>query len=417
MIETALEAGRSRLSEMESKALLASFHIPIAQTMVARSVTEAVVIAEEIGLPVVMKVDSLQISRKSDIGGVRLNLGSMPAIRNAYNEILEDVAKAHPEAVINGIAIEPMVNKPNGRELRIGITQDEIFGPVITLGPGGTRVDEGGNRAVALPPLNSFLVADLIQSTQNIARLGGLRKLPPVSLAAIEAVLLRISEMVCELPWIRELEINPLIVDEHGAVAVDARIVVAPMKPGRGPYDHMAIHPYPAHEIQSFQATTGERVTIRPIMPEDADMEQEFIRRLSPESKYFRFMNTIRELSQGQLIRMTQIDYDREMAFVATVVQDNKEFELGVARYATNPDGESCEFAIVVADDWQGKGLARQLMKVLVDTARSRGLKFMTGDFLSDNRHMLKFVTNVGFVLGPHPEDPGLKRGLLKLND
>ena len=417
VIETALEDGRTVLSEMESKALLAAFHIPIAQTMVAHSVTEAVVLAEEIGLPVVLKVDSLQIEHKSDVGGVRLNLGSLSAIRNAYNEIIEDVGRNRPDALINGIAIEPMVNKPNGRELRIAIVQDEIFGPVIALGPGGTRVDVDHHRAVALPPLNSFLVADLIHSTQNIARLGGLRKLPPVSIAALEEVLLRVSEIVCELPWIREMEINPLIVDEHGAVAVDARIVVAPLAAGRGRYDHMAIHPYPAHEVIHYQCSSGELVTIRPIMPEDADLEQEFVKRLSPESKYFRFMNTLRELSQAQLVRMTQIDYDREMAFVATVVQDGKEFELGVARYATNPDGASCEFAIVVADDWHGKGLARRLMTAIVDTARARGLKFMNGDFLAENRRMLKFVVNLGFVLTAHPEDPGLKSGVLKLND
>ena len=417
VIETALEDGRDVLSEMESKALLASFHIPIAQTMVARSLSEAIVIAEEIGLPVAMKVDSLSISHKSDVGGVRLNLGSLTAIRNAYNEILEDVGKHCPEATINGVAIEPMVLKPNGRELHVAIVQDEIFGPVITLGPGGTRVDVTRDRAVALPPLNSFLVADLIHSTQHLARLGGLRALPPVSLAAIEAVLLRISEMVCELPWIQRLIINPLIVDENGAVAVDARIVVAALPEGRNRYDHMAIHPYPAHETRSFQTEAGEMVTIRPIMPEDADIEQEFVKRLSPESKYFRFMNTIRELSQAQLIRMTQIDYDREMAFVATTEQDGKPLEIGVARYATNPDGESCEFAIVVADEWHGKGLARHLMAVLVDTARSRGLKYMTGDFLAENRRMLKFVANLGFVLSAHPDDPGLKRGLLKLND
>jgi len=416
VIETALGEGRTLLSEMESKAILASFHIPIAQTMVAHSIAEAVVIAEEIGLPVVMKVNSLQISHKSDVGGVRLNLGSLAAIRNAYDEIRAEVGKNRPDAVINGITVEPMVNKPNGRELRIGISQDEIFGPVITLGPGGTRADTHKDRAVALPPLNSFLVADLIHSTQHIARLGGLRKLPPVSLAAIEAVLLRISEMVCELPWIRELEINPLIVDEHGGIAVDARIVVAALPESRGRYDHMAIHPYPTHETQSFTTKSGEFVTIRPIMPEDADLEQEFVKRLSPESKYFRFMNTIRELSQGQLARMTQIDYDRDMAFVATMEKDGKPFEIGVARYATNPDGESCEFAIVVADEWHGRGLARQLMGVLVDSARSRGLKYMTGDFLAENRRMLKFVTNLGFVLGPHPDDHGLKRGLLKLN-
>ncbi len=416
VIETALAGGRRVLSEMESKALLAAFHIPIAQTMVARSAAEAVNLAREIGLPVVMKVDSLQIVYKSESGGVRLNLGTLPAVQEAYQDILEEVTRNHPDAVINGISIEPMIVKPNGRELMVGMTQDDIFGPFITLGPGGTGVEAGRERAVALPPLNDVLIADMIQTTQHIARLGSLRRMPAVSLEAIEEVLLRVSEMVCELPWLREVEINPLIVDEHGAVAADCRMVIAALPPNMGRYDHMAIHPYPSDMTVRYRTKEGVNVTIRPIMPEDARLEQAFVKELSAESRYFRFMNTIRELSQSQLTRLTQIDYDREMAFVATTQEHDRELELGVVRYATNPDAESCEFAIVVADAWQGKGLAHRLMSVLIDTARSRGLKFMTGDFLAENRRMIKFVSALGFVLSQHPEDPGLKRGVLVLN-
>jgi acetyltransferase len=187
-----------------------------------------------------------------------------------------------------------------------------------------------------------------------------------------------------------------------------------PLTAGR--YDHMAIHPYPSHLVTSYQSKDGKTVTIRPIKPEDAEIENEFVRKLSAETKYFRFMNTIRELGQSQLIRLTQIDYDREMAFVAITEKDGHELEIGVCRYATNPDGESCEFAIVVADDWQGKGLARRLMGVLIDTARGRGLKYMNGDFLAENGRMLAFVQSLGFVMSPHPEDSGLKRGVLVLN-
>ena len=416
LIETALAEGRKTLSEMESKALLAAFHIPIAQTVVARSIPEAMLLAQEIGLPVVMKVDSPQIFHKSDYGGVRLNLTDMDAVSNAYREISEEVNRKRPDAVINGIAIEPMIIKPNGRELMIGLVQDQIFGPAITLGPGGTGVEAGKDRVVALPPLNSFLVADMLASTRAIAHIDRLRNIPPVSMAAIETVLLRVSEMVCELPWIDTMEINPLIVDENGAVAVDARINIRELQYNAGRYDHMAIHPYPSQKTLEYQSANGQTVTIRPIKPEDADLEQEFVHGLSAESKYFRFMNTIRELPQSQLIRLTQIDYDREMAFVATVNEAGREVECGVVRYATNPDGESCEFAIVVSDAWQGTGLAQRLMGVLIDTARSRGLKVMSGDFLADNRRMLKFVAGLGFTLSQHPEDSGLKRGLLVLN-
>ena len=222
--------------------------------------------------------------------------------------------------------------------------------------------------------------------------------------------------MVCELPWITEMDINPLIVDESGAVAEDARITIDNTPVTAGRYDHMAIHPYPSHLQTRFQAKDGSLVTIRPIKPEDARMEQEFVKALSPEARYMRFMNTIREISPAQLIRLTQIDYDREMAFVATIDVEGREKEIGVGRYATSPDGDSCEFAIVVADDWQGKGLARRLMGILIDTARSSGLKSMHGDFLAENSRMLAFVAGLGFVLSAHPEDHGLKRGVLMLN-
>lgn len=417
VIETALGEGRKSLNEMESKALLAAFRIPIAQTVVARSPSEAMVLAEEIGLPVVMKIDSPHITHKSDSGGVRLNLNSLAAVRDAYSEILDEVKKNRPDAIIHGIAIEPMIQKANGRELVVGMTRDQIFGPTIIFGPGGTGIEAGnGERAVALPPLNRFLVADMLASTHVSARLGEFRNMPPVSMEALEAVLLRVSEMVCELPWIREMDINPLIVDEHGAVAVDARIAIENIPLTAGRYDHMAIHPYPSHLTTEYQTPDGLNVTIRPIRPEDADLEQEFVRNLSSETKYYRFMNTLKELSPAQLVRLTQIDYDREMAFVAVTEIAGREVEIGVARYAMNPDGESCEFAIVVADDWQGKGLARRLMGVIIETARSRGVKYMNGDFLAENRRMIQFVTTLGFTLSPHPEDSGLKRGVLVLN-
>jgi len=417
VIETALMEGRKVLNEMESKAVLAAFRIPIAQTVVARSASEAMVLAEELGLPVVMKIDSPNIQHKTDSGGVRLNLNSLAAVRDAWLEIMDEVKKNRPDAQINGIAIEPMIQKPNGRELVVGMMRDKIFGPTIVFGPGGTSVEAyNSDRAVALPPLNPVLVADMLASARTTARLGEFRNMPPVDMAAIESVLLRVSAMVCELPWISSMDINPLIVDENGVVAVDARISIENMPITAGRYDHMAIHPYPSHLNTSFQAKDGTQVTIRPIKPEDIRMEQEFVKALSPESRYMRFMNTIREVSPAQLIRLTQIDYDREMAFVATIDEAGTEKEIGVVRYATNPDGDSCEFAIVVADDWQGKGLARRLMGTLIDTARAAGLRYMHGDFLAENTRMLAFVASLGFVLSPHPEDHGLKRGVLVLN-
>jgi acetyltransferase len=417
VIEMALSERRKKLNEMESKALLAAFRIPIAQTVVARSAAEAMVLSAEIGLPVVMKIDSPNIVHKSDVGGVRLNIRSLAAVRSTYQEILDEVKRVQPDAVINGIAIEPMIQKRNGRELVVGVKRDPVFGPAITFGEGGNQVEANTDLAVALPPLNSFLVADMIRSTHISTRLGEFRNMPAVDMSALELVLLRISEMVCELPWITEMEINPLIVDENGVVAVDASITVDNVSPTADRYDHMAIHPYPSHLISTWTVPDGTAVTIRPIKPEDAELESEFVRSLSAETKYYRFMNTMRELPPAMVARLTQIDYDREMAFVATLNVEGIEKEIGVCRYAVNPDGESCEFAVVVADDWQHRGLARKLMGVLIETARSRGIQYMNGVFLANNDRMLKFVQRLGFVLSNDPEDSSVKLGVLALQD
>jgi len=417
VIEMALSERRKKLNEMESKALLAAFRIPIAQTVVARSAAEAMVLSAEIGLPVVMKIDSPNIVHKSEVGGVRLNIRSLAAVRSTYQEILDEVKRVQPEAVINGIAIEPMIQKRNGRELVVSVRRDPVFGPAITFGEGGNLVEENRDVAVALPPLNSFLVKDMIRSTRISTRLGEFRDMPAVDMNALELVLLRISEMVCELPWITAMEINPLIVDENGVVAVDANISVENVSPTADRYDHVAIHPYPSHLISTWTVPDGTTVTIRPIKPEDAELEVDFVRRLSAETKYYRFMNTMRELPPAMVARLTQIDYDREMAFVATLEVEGVENEIGVCRYAVNPDGESCEFAVVVADDWQHRGLARKLMGVLIETARSRGIQYMNGVFLANNERMLKFVQKLGFVLSNDPEDSSVKLGILALQD
>jgi len=259
------------------------------------------------------------------------------------------------------------------------------------------------------------LVSDLLRTTRVKANLDEFGSMPPVDFDALQAVLLRVSEMLCELPWIRELEISPLIVDEFGAVAVDARISIQDPPLIARKYDHMAIHPYPMDLVSSYQTTEGETITVRPIRPEDAILEQDFVKALSPESRYFRFMNSVRELTAAQLARLTQIDYDREMAFIAETEIEGKKVELGVARYATNPDGESCEFAIVIADDWHGRGLARRLMGALIDCARSNGLTAINGDVLGENSHMLRFCTSLGFTLSSHPDDPGIRRAVMIL--
>ena len=410
VIESVLAERRKVLSEMESKALLSAFHIPVANTVVARSPGEALLLAEQFGFPVAMKINSPDITHKSDAGGVKLNLMNAAAVRAAYNETIEEVKRNRPDARVDGIAIQPMVSKPNGRELMVGVISDPIFGPVISFGAGGTAVEVLGDRAIALPPLNGFLARELIGGTRVAKLLSSFRHMPPVQMEALESLLLRVSEMVCELPWLREIDINPLIVDEHGLLAVDARVVVdyAPVSADR--YAHMAIHPYPTHLVTHWQLPDGTDVTIRPMRPEDAAIEQEFVRHLSEETKYFRFMHAVQELSEDMLVRFTQLDYDRELALIAVTEEKGRDVEIGVCRYAINPDGESCEFALVVSDQWQHKAIGHRLMGSLIDAARSKGLKTMEGEVMASNHEMLKLVGTLGFTIATSHEDSSIKK-------
>lgn len=409
IIESALQERRKVLNEVESKALLAAFHIPVAKTLVAHSPAEALLIAEQLGFPVVMKINSPDITHKSDAGGVKLNLANAQAVRAAYHEIIENVQNYRPDARIEGVSIQPMVIKPNGRELMIGVAQDPVFGPMITFGAGGTTVEVMGDYSVMLPPLNRLLVKDMIQRTRISKMLGEFRNMPPADMEALESVLLRVSEMACELPMLMEMDINPLIVDESGVVAADARVMVELRQPGADRYAHMAIHPYPSHLVTDWQLADGTSLIIRPIRPEDAELEQEFVRNLSEESRYFRFMNSVQELSEAMLVRFTQIDYSREMALVAVTEEGGHEVELGVTRYIINPDGESCDFALVIADHMRGKGLGHKLMTALMDAARSRGLKRIRGEVLKDNSRMLKLMTRLNFSIENSPDDESIK--------
>ncbi|GBG12722.1 acetyltransferase [Novimethylophilus kurashikiensis] len=413
LIESVLAERRTVLSEMESKALLSAFRIPVAQTMVAHSPNEALLIAQQLGFPVAMKINSPDITHKTDAGGVRLNVATAGQLRAAYHDIIEQVQKKAPNARIDGISIESMVVKPNGRELMVGIVSDPVFGPVITFGAGGTAVEVLADRAVALPPLNQHLVGNLINGTRVSRLLKAFRNMPPADIGALESLLLRVSEMVCELPWIREMDINPLIVDERGALAADARVIVGFCPATADRYSHMAIYPYPTHLVSLWQLADGTDIIIRPVRSEDAEVMQAFVRAMSDESRYFRFMDTMRELNQSMLSRFTQIDYDREMALIATTEEGGQELMLGVARYIINPDGESCEFATAVADAWQGRGIGQKLMRMLMEVARDKGLRVMESEVLARNAGMLELAEALGFEILPLEGDEGV-RGVRK---
>lgn len=419
VIESVLAERRKVLTEMESKTLLSSFHIPVTNTILARSANEAMMIATQLGFPVALKIDSSDISHKSDVEGVALNIMNGASARDTYTDMVERVARLQPGARINGVTVQKMARARRGREIYIGLVTDDPFGPVIVFGAGGTMIELINDRAMELPPLNRFLARRLIERSRVAETLGEWRGASAVNLDALEQVLLRVSEMVCELPQLREMDINPIIVDESGAVAVDARIVIdsAPQAAGgrTNPYSHLSILPYPTRYEQVWPLRGGGEYTVRPIRPNDARMLQDLVLHLSPESRYFRFVSSLTELSPSMLARFTLIDYDREMALVAVVKErsagaDGEMAEteriVGVSRYITNPDHSTCEFSLVVADDFNGRGIGSRLMESIMDVAREKGLSEIDGLVLANNADMLKLMRSLGFAVKRFADDP-----------
>ena len=398
IIERVLAEGRDVLTAQESKAILAAFHIPVNQTIKVTSAKDAMIAAQTLRFPVVLKINMPEFSHKSDIGGVRLNINSVEDVARNFTEMEHAIQSKYPEIKEVGMTVEVMFKSDSSRELMIGVVRDPVFGPAISFGLGGTMVEILKDNAVALPPLNAYMVEQMIAKTKAAKYIDQFRNLPPANKQALIDVLLNISEMVSELPEILELDINPLIVDAHGAIAVDARIK-AQTSHQLSRYAHMAIHPYPHELTQHYLAANGANVTIRPIRPEDAKMETDFVNRLSEKTKYFRFHQGLQELTPEMLVRFTQIDYDREMAFVALTEDSNMPNELGVGRYSVNPDGHSVEFAIVVADDCQRLGIGSKLMKTLMQTAKAKGMLSFEAEVLKDNEPTLEMVKKLGFSI------------------
>ncbi|MCV2351169.1 bifunctional acetate--CoA ligase family protein/GNAT family N-acetyltransferase [Paucibacter sp. Y2R2-4] len=422
VIEGVLAERRKVLTEMESKTLLSAFQIPVTHTILARSANEAMMTATQLGYPVALKIDSPDISHKSDVQGVVLGLTHGAAVKEAYTEMMERVSRLQPQARILGVTVQKMAAARRGREVSVGLVTDDPFGPVVVFGAGGTMIELINDRAMELPPLNQYLARRLIERSRVAETLGEWRGASAVDMDALEQVLLRVSEMVCELPQLREMDINPIIVDESGAVAVDARIVIdtAPLSigPGSQRYGHLAILPYPARHEQLFPMRGGGEYVVRPIRPDDAQMLQELVHRLSPESRYFRFISSMTELPPALLARFSLIDYDREMALVAvykerSAADDGEIIEteriIGVSRYITNPDQSSCEFSLVVADDFSGKGLGSRLMDSIMEVAREKGLSEINGIVLTKNPGMLRLMKSLGFAIKPFDEDPDFK--------
>ncbi len=418
LVDNVLAQRRQVLSEMESKTLLAAFHIPVTPTMRARSAHEAMMIATQMGFPVALKIDADGIAHKSDVDGVVLGLSDAQAVRDAFDALLARVRQRCPEAQVHGATVQRMAGGARARELHIGVKHEPPFGPVIVFGAGGIQVELMDDVAMELPPLNRFLAQQLIQRARIHRALGEWRGAPPIAMEQLEALLLRVSELVSELPQLLEMDINPVLADEHGVVAVDARIVLhasvqSPPGQGAGNYRHLAIRPYPAQLSQQLSLRDGSLCLLRAIRPDDAGMLQQLVASLSPESRYNRFAATLTELPPALLARFTQIDYEREMALVAlrAAAPDGSESEriVAVARYTLNPGGRSAEFALLVSDAFSGQGLGRRLMECLMAVAREQGLAQLDGLVLCKNSAMLKLMRALGFAVQAFEEDEDFK--------
>lgn len=391
----AIAEGRALLTEHEAKALLAAFHLPVPKSIIAKDREAAVAAAREIGFPAVLKVHSPDIAHKSDVGGVRLNLQNADMVASAFDDMMRHVRALRPEARIEGAVVQPMLRFAHTREVLVGVATDAVFGPVISFGAGGVSVEAVGDTAVALPPLNAMLAGDLMQRTRVFRLLAGYRNVPAADLEALAAVLMAVSRMVCVLPWLKEMDLNPVLAHPGGAVVADARVVIDPARREPPPrYGHMAIHPYPVELQGEVRLRDARAVRVRPIRPEDAEREKRFFDGLSQRSRYQRFMQYMRALPPKLLARFTQLDYDRELALVAL---REDEF-IAVGRYAPNADGVTAEFALAVADDWQGKGLGHALLERLCEAARAAGYEALYGHILEANREMLELAAHVGFV-------------------
>ncbi len=411
IVDAALADRRTMLSEPEAKAVLAAYNIPTVETRVAATPDEAKHLASTMTGPFVVKILSHDISHKSDMGGVALNLADPEAVGSATKAMLAAIAEKAPNARIDGFTVQPMIKRPKAIELIAGFSVDPTFGPVILFGHGGISVEVVADRAMALPPLNSVLADDLISRTRITKLLAGYRNVPPANMHAIRGALIGLSDLAADIPDIVGIDINPLLADAEGVIALDARIEVRPASVAAD--QRSAIRPYPADLRQDVHAEDGARFKLRPIRPEDEPGLIEMCAKSTPEDLRLRFFGQMPELSHTLAARLTQIDYDREMAFVAESADSAG--ILGVSRLIIEPNFTQAEFAILVRSDLKGRGLGYQLMQALLAYARSRGVESVVGDVLNENAAMREMTQALGGALRPREDDTHISQATFSL--
>ena len=401
LIRNAARAGKLVLSEDDSKKFLNTYRIDVTLPYFAGDANTAASTASGLGYPVVMKIQSPDISHKSDVGGVQLGLKSADDVRKAFQEMMDAIKTHCPEARIEGVTIQKMVTVYD-YELIIGSKKDPTLGPVIIFGQGGTETEFYKDVAIGLPPLNQRLARILIEHTNVYTMLSkGFRKKPAVNLRLLDETLIRLSNMIVDFPEIKELDINPLVVSGDKVIALDARIVIDEnaVKQEQSEFSHLIISPYPTRYIQPWLCRDGRSVLLRPIRPEDEPLEHELIAGLSPESSRFRFFYIIKDISHEMLSRFCNIDYSREIAIIAESNTGGKIRNVGVGRLVIQPGTQIGEFATLVTDDFQGIGLGHKLTDMLIGIAQEKGLTSMYGVILKDNPKMVGLARNLGFTI------------------
>ncbi|MBE9553511.1 MAG: bifunctional acetate--CoA ligase family protein/GNAT family N-acetyltransferase [Proteobacteria bacterium] len=413
-IAKALREKREWLTEPEAKAVLAAYDIPVNQPRVAATPAEAAAVATEFGGAVALKILSPDITHKSDVGGVVLDLQGPVAVQDAATAMRDRIAKILPDAGIDGFTIQPMVRRPGAYELIVGVSGDAQFGPVILFGHGGIAVEIVNDKALALPPLNMRLAREVMSRTRIYEQLKGYRGHRPVNMDAIALTLIKVSQLVVDLGDVAELDINPLVADAYGVVALDARIRVAPaIKPAAA---RLTIRPYPKELEELIPLGDGRTLLLRPVRPEDEPSLQAGFANLTSEEIRLRFFVSMATLSHVAAARFTQLDYEREMALILTEPGVAGKTEIyGVVRISADPDIERAEYAVIVRHDMTGMGLGVLLMRRMIDYARKREIGEIFGDVLRENATMLKLCKILGFTTSSIPDEPTQVRVTLKL--
>jgi acetyltransferase len=406
--ERGSNSGRVWLDPLEITALLAAYKIPITPALLARNADEAAAAAAPYiarGETVVAKILSPDIVHKSEVGGVRLNLTSERAVREAVTDILERARALRPDARITGVTIHPMIVRPKARELIAGIADDPSFGPVIVFGRGGTAVEVINDKALALPPLDLKMAHELIARTRVSRVLKAYRDVPAADEGAVALVLVKLAQLATDLPEVRELDLNPMLADKDGLLAVDARVAVAPADPsGHGARARCAVRPYPKEWERHLALRDGAAIFVRPIRPEDEPLYRPFFAGVTPQDLRLRFFAPVKDFSHAFIVRFTQIDYARAMAFIA--IEEASGQMLGVVRLHADPNYETGEYAILLRSDLKGRGLGWLLMQQMIEYARAEGLKTIEGQVLSENTTMLAMCRELGFAVSTDPQEP-----------